>query len=277
MIFRSDLHLTGAFERMRERTGAKQYAAPAGRFGRRWRVTPRAEGNIAYDMPRMLIVEDDPDLGAGLETFFRSKGFTVMRAVEGRQALRCLLEPPAYDVVLMDVMLPHKDGFEVLREARRAGVETPVLMLTVLETEQDRLKGFAFGADDYVTKPFSIDELAARVRVALRRGTTQTSVEEQAYRFGDVEVNFLNHTARRGEVSVRLTALEFDVLQYLIQHRGRTVSRKQLLRDVWGIPGEVATRTVDRHVASLRKKIELDAAEPRHILTVYGIGYKFEG
>src|SRR5690606_29577687 len=174
-------------------------------------------------------------------------------------------------------MLPNKDGFEVLREARKAGVASPVVMLTVKGHEYDKLQGFDLGADDYVTKPFNADELSARVNAVLRRTKSPAQGPMDRYRFADLEVNFSNHTAYRGDEEIQFTALEFDILRYFIQHRGRTVSRKQLLRDVWGISGDITTRTIDRHVASLRKKIERDPDEPTYIETVYGIGYKIAG
>lgn len=226
---------------------------------------------------RMLIVEDDPEMGTGLEDFFTLKGYEVARAMEGEQALQLMSLLPPYDIVLLDVMMPKKNGFDVLREARKAGVASPVLMLTVKGSETDKLQGFGLGADDYVTKPFNADELAARVKAILRRAADPSAAPMDVFRFGNVEVNFSNHTAHQGDAEVQFTALEFDILRYFIEHRGRTVSRKQLLRDVWGISGDITTRTIDRHVASLRKKIEDDPNAPVYIETVYGIGYKFQG
>jgi len=223
---------------------------------------------------RLLIVEDDPEMGSGLEKFFSLKGYDVMRVTDGDEAVRTMRHLPPYDVVLLDVMLPYKDGFEVLREVRNAGVDSPVIMLTVKSQDEDKLRGFELGADDYVTKPFNAEELAARVQAVLRRSRSPED-EDQTYTFGDVEVNLATRIARREGQELEFTALEFDILDYFIQHRGRTVSRKQLLRDVWGISGDITTRTIDRHVASLRKKIEADPTEPAHIKTVYGIGYKF--
>lgn len=227
--------------------------------------------------PRMLIVEDDPEMGVGLEDYFNMKGYEVERATEGNSAIEHLTSDSEYDIVILDVMMPNKNGFEVLREAREAGVEAPVLMLTVKGQEKDKLEGFSLGADDYVTKPFSAEELSARVKAVLRRSKPPSDAPMEVYRFGEVEVNFSNHTAYRGDEEIDFTALEFDILRYFIQHRNRTVSRKQLLRDVWGISGDITTRTIDRHVASLRKKIEPDPDVPQYIETVYGIGYKFVG
>jgi DNA-binding response OmpR family regulator len=225
---------------------------------------------------RLLIVEDDPEMGSGLEKFFSLKGYDVIRVTDGEEAVRTMRHLPPYDVVLLDIMLPHKDGFEVLREVRNAGVDSPVIMLTVKSQDEDKLRGFELGADDYVTKPFNAEELEARVQAVLRRSRSPEG-EDQTYTFGDVEVNLATRTARHEGKELEFTALEFDILDYFIQHRGRTVSRKQLLRDVWGISGDITTRTIDRHVASLRKKIEDDPTDPKHIQTVYGIGYKFVG
>lgn len=226
---------------------------------------------------RLLIVEDDPEMGMGLEKFFSLKGYEVVRVTDGEEALRKMRHLPPYDVVLLDVMLPEKDGFEVLREARNAGVDSPVIMLTVKGQDEDKLRGFELGADDYVTKPFNAEELAARVQAVLRRSQAPEDASQQVYEFGDVEVDLATRTARRDGEELDFTALEFEILDYFIQHRGRTVSRKQLLRDVWGISGDITTRTIDRHVASLRKKIEPDPTDPTYIKTVYGIGYKFDG
>jgi DNA-binding response OmpR family regulator len=225
---------------------------------------------------RMLIVEDDPEMGMGLEDFFELKGYDVERAEDGEQGLQQITSLPPYDVVLLDVMLPEKDGFEILREARKGGVDSPVIMLTVKGEKKDKLQGFELGADDYVTKPFSAEELEARVQAVLSRSEDTSEDEMDTFAFGDVEVDFQEQVARRsGGEEIQFTALEFDILRYFIRHRGRTVSRKQLLRDVWGISGDITTRTIDRHVASLRKKIEPDPTAPKYIETVYGIGYKF--
>lgn len=227
---------------------------------------------------RMLIVEDDPEMSMGLEDFFELKGYDVERAENGEKGLQQITSLPPYDVVLLDVMLPEKNGFDILREARQGGVDSPVIMLTVKGKEEDKLQGFELGADDYVTKPFSAEELEARVKAVLERSGPSEEVEEmERFSFGDVEVDFEEQVARKGGEEIQFTALEFDILRYFIHRRGRTVSRKQLLRDVWGISGDITTRTIDRHVASLRKKIEPDPTAPVYIETVYGIGYKFVG
>lgn len=226
-------------------------------------------------LAHLLIVEDDPDLGMGLEDFFLLKGYAVTHAADGAQALRLLtLDRTPFDLVVLDVMLPRLSGFDVLREVRQQGLRTPVVMLTAKGEETDKLRAFDLGVDDYVTKPFSAEELAARVRAVLSRAQT-TDTPMEIYRFGEIEINFSNHTAHRGGAPLKFTALEYDLLRYFIENRGRTISRRQLLSDVWNISPDVTTRTIDRHIVSLRKKIEPDPNNPTHIETVYGIGYKF--
>ena len=224
---------------------------------------------------RLLIAEDDPDVGAGLEDLFSRKGYEVRRATDGEHALQEITTLPPYDLVLLDVKMPEKDGFEVLREAREAGVDSPVIMLTVKDEHKHKLRGFDLGADDYVTKPFDAKELAARVEAVLSRNESDLPATGDVFSFGEVTVRFPEETAEKEGEVLDLTDLEFDILEYFIKHRGRTVSRKQLLRDVWGISGDITTRTIDRHVASLRKKIEPTPDDPAYLKTVYGIGYKF--
>jgi DNA-binding response OmpR family regulator len=224
---------------------------------------------------RLLIAEDDPEVGAGLEDLFSRKGYEVRRATDGEHALEEITTLPPYDLVLLDVKMPEKDGFEVLREARQAGVDSPVIMLTVKDEHKHKLRGFDLGADDYVTKPFDAKELAARAEAVLSRNESDLPTTGEVFSFGDITVHFPDETAKREDDALELTDLEFDILEYFIKHRGRTVSRKQLLRDVWGISGDITTRTIDRHVASLRKKIEPTPDDPDYLKTVYGIGYKF--
>ena len=239
-------------------------------------MNPSRNHSTETQNARILIVEDDPEVGDGLEDFFSIKGYSVSRAADGETALQEITTLPPYDVVLLDVVLPEKDGFEILREARKAGVDSPVIILTVKGQDKHKLRGFDLGADDYVTKPFNAEELAARVRAVLKRSRDEDD-DGNTYSFGDITVDFTSHTAEKTGDDVEFTTLEFDILEYFINHRGRTVSRKQLLRDVWGISGDITTRTIDRHVASLRKKIEPDPTDPEYIKTVYGIGYKFAG
>lgn len=224
---------------------------------------------------RLLIAEDDPDVRAGLDDLFSREGYEVRRTADGENALQELTTLPPYDIALLDVNLPEKDGFEVLREARQAGVDSPVIMLTVKDEHKHKVRGFDLGADDYVTKPFDPKELAARVEAVLSRSESDLPDTGDAFSFGDITIDFPEQAVTKDDEEVDLTDLEFDVLEYLVRHRGRTVSRKQLLRDVWGISGDITTRTIDRHVASLRKKIETTPEDPAHLKTVYGIGYKF--
>jgi DNA-binding response OmpR family regulator len=224
----------------------------------------------------MLIVEDDADILMGLREYFEMEEYAVETAADGEEAVEQMRQMDDLDVVLLDVMLPKKDGFEVLRESQEVGISAPVLMLTARGEQESKLKGFGLGADDYITKPFNVEELAARVKAVLQRTLPPAKAPMDVYTIGDVEINFSTHEAFRGEEPISFTALEFDILRYLIQHRGRTVTRKQLLRDVWGIDENIITRTIDRHMASVRKKIEPDPSSPTYIETVYGIGYRFE-
>ncbi|MEM9665174.1 MAG: response regulator transcription factor, partial [Bacteroidota bacterium] len=212
---------------------------------------------------RMLIVEDDPDVRAGLEDFFEMQGYAIDSAHDGAEALSKLDQNAAdYDIVLLDVMLPKVDGFEVLRTTQENGLEAPVLLLTARGEQESVLQGFGLGADDYVTKPFSAEELAARVRAILHRTLPADRTPMEIYTIGEVEINFSTHQAVHKDGSpVNFTALEFDILQYLILNEGQTVTRKQLLTDVWRIDQDIITRTIDRHMASIRKKIEPDSAE----------------
>jgi DNA-binding response OmpR family regulator len=224
----------------------------------------------------MLIVEDDTDILMGLEEYFELEDYEVNTAEDGKTALQKMKDMDKCDVVLLDVMLPEKDGFEVLEESQEMGFSAPVLMITARGEQESKLKGFGLGADDYITKPFNVEELAARVKAILQRTMPPAEAPMDVYEIGDVEVNFSTHEAYRDGDELNFTALEFDILRYLIQHKGRTVTRKQLLRDVWGIDENIITRTIDRHMASVRKKIEPDPSDPTYIETVYGIGYRFD-
>ncbi|MES3628639.1 MAG: response regulator transcription factor [Longimonas sp.] len=225
----------------------------------------------------MLIVEDDDDILMGLRDYFDMQEFTVETASTGQEALEQMRAMgDACDVVLLDVMLPEKDGFQVLESSQEMGLKAPVIMITARGEQESKLKGFGLGADDYVTKPFNVEELAARVKAVMQRTMPPSEAPMDVYEIGDVEVNFTTHEAYRGEEEINFTALEFDILRYLIQHKGRTVTRKQLLRDVWNIDEDIITRTIDRHMASVRKKIEPDPSSPKYIETVYGIGYRFD-
>jgi DNA-binding response OmpR family regulator len=238
-------------------------------------MTPPADAFEDSPDARLLIAEDDPEVGESLEALFTHEGYAVTRTTDGDETLQEMTTLPPYDLVVLDVRLPEKDGFEVLREARQAGVDSPVIMLTVKDEHKHKIRGFDLGADDYVTKPFDTKELAARVEAVLSRSESGLPETGDQYSFGDYTVFFPEERVQQDGEAIDLTDLEFDILAYFIKHRGRTVSRKQLLRDVWGISGDITTRTIDRHVASLRKKIEPTPDDPTHLQTVYGIGYKF--
>lgn len=225
----------------------------------------------------MLIVEDDPDIQMGLKEYFEMHGYQVDTANNGEEALERMKELQDLDIVLLDVMLPRKSGFDVLAESQELGFNAPVLMLTGRGEQESILKGFGLGANDYVTKPFNAEELAARVKAILGRTQPPDRAPMDIYEVGDVTVNFSTHEAVRNGEDLAFTALEFDILRYLIHNRDRTITRKQLLRDVWNIEQDIITRTIDRHIASVRKKIEPDPAAPTYIETVYGIGYRFKG
>jgi DNA-binding response OmpR family regulator len=226
---------------------------------------------------RLLVVEDDPQLSTGLMLFLESQGFEVTLATDGQKGLEHAVSLPGFALMILDAKLPSRSGFDILREARSNGVKTPVLMLTGLGAHEDKMRGFELGADDYLTKPFSTDELLARVHAILRRAKSAPEDPTGVFRVGGLDVNLSNHSVTRGREKVDLTDLEYRLLRYLIIHRGRTVSRTQLLRDVWELPGDVETRTIDRHVNALRKVMDGEDEETWAIQSVYGIGYKLIG
>jgi len=224
-------------------------------------------------MKRILVVEDEPAIAFGLQLDLKSEGYDVVIESDGESALQ-RARKEAFDLILLDVMLPRKDGFEVCRELRRAGSKTPVIMLTAKTQEAEKVLGLEIGADDYVTKPFSPRELRARVKAALRR-TAEDDLP--IYRFGDAEVDFGRCELRRAGKPVELTALEFKLLAAFVRNGGKVLSRDQLLDLVWGHGTFVTDRVVDNHVVTLRKKVEPEPSEPRYIVSVRGLGYRFDG
>ena len=224
-------------------------------------------------MARILVVEDEPPLALGLEDDLKLEGYEVEVVRDGETASRRAREQ-SFDLIILDVMLPHKDGFEVCRELRRAGLRMPVILLTAKTQESDKVLGLELGADDYVTKPFSPRELRARVKAALRRAAGEMP---EIYRFGDAEVDFTRCELRRGGRAVEMTPIEFKLLAAFIRHRGQTLSRNKLLDQVWGRETFVTDRVVDTHITNLRKKIESKPSEPRFLLNVRGMGYRFDG
>ena len=224
-------------------------------------------------MSRILIVEDEPAIALALEDDLGLEGHEVEVVSDGESASRAARERE-FDAILLDVMLPNKDGYEVCREVRRAGVRTPILMLTAKIQEAEKVMGLDLGADDYLTKPYSRHELRARVRALLRRAAPDTP---DIYRFGDVEVDFSRAELRRGGARVDLTPLEFKLMGAFVKGRGRVFTRQQLLDSAWGRELAVTERVVDNQVLNLRRKVEADPGRPRYITGVRGIGYRFDG
>jgi two-component system alkaline phosphatase synthesis response regulator PhoP len=224
-------------------------------------------------MTRILVVEDEPGIALALEDDLTREGYEVETVADGDAASRRAREG-SFDLILLDVMLPRKDGFEVCREVRRAGVRAPIILLTARTQEAEKVLGLELGADDYVTKPYSPRELRARIKAALRRSGAELP---ETHRFGDLEVDLTRHELRRGGRVVETTPLEFKLLATFVRRRGRVLTRRQLMDDAWG-PGKYFTdRVVDNQIASLRKKIEADPRSPRYLVSIRGTGYRFDG
>jgi two-component system alkaline phosphatase synthesis response regulator PhoP len=223
-------------------------------------------------MPRILIVDDEPEMVRGIQDNLRFEGYDTSAAYDGEEALRrATADGP--DLVLLDVMMPKVSGWDVCRELRRRGIDVPVIMLTARGEEDDRVRGLELGADDYITKPFALRELLARVRAVLRRPGPRQKFEEFA--FGDARIHRRARRVFKAGTELRLTRKEFDLLVYLVEHRGEVVTRDRLLDEVWGYERFPTTRTVDTHVLRLRRKLERDPDRPVWIETVHGHGYKF--
>ena len=231
-------------------------------------------------MTRILVVEDNEDLAFGLRNNLEIEGYEVIAAKDGKAGL-ATFEQCQPDLVVLDLMLPQMDGFRVLRTLREKGHTTPILVLTARAEESDKVRGLRFGADDYVTKPFGLLELLARVEALLRRaqaGQNGTrAATEEIFRFGTVEVDVAARAVRRGAETIELAPKEFDLLLSLLRARGAVVSRLRLLREVWGYSAAVVTRTVDTHIAELRRKLEENPSSPQHIITVRKSGYRIRG
>jgi len=228
---------------------------------------------------RILLVEDELGLVMTLSDRLTSEGYAVVTAQDGETGLARATNE-TFDLIILDVMLPHRGGFDVCRDLRQRGVGTPIIMLTARGQITDKVVGLKIGADDYVTKPFEMMELLARVEAQLRRASVSLgggTLSTEVYQFADVRVDFRRAEAYRGEDVVELSAKEFKLLRYLIEHRGAALSRDELLNEVWGYEAAVSTRTVDVHVAWLRQKLEPNQRHPQFILTIHGLGYKFSG
>jgi two-component system alkaline phosphatase synthesis response regulator PhoP len=222
---------------------------------------------------RVLLIEDEEALRLFVGDSLRNEGYAVDYASDGQEGLEKAMQLPV-DLIILDLMLPRKDGYEVCQAIRAAGRDAPILMLTARSRIEDTVKGLKIGADDYVTKPFNMTELMARVGALLRRAPANAA-QPSIFEFGTIRVDLRGtEVTRNGEV-VGLSAREFQLLRFLIEHRGETLSRDVLLRDVWGYGAKIYTRTVDMRIANLRQHLEDDPKQPKFILTVQGLGYKF--
>ncbi|PYR54727.1 MAG: DNA-binding response regulator [Acidobacteria bacterium] len=224
---------------------------------------------------RILLVEDEPGLVMTLTDRLQREGYAIETAADGESGLRRASREP-FDLVLLDVMLPRMGGFDVCRDLRKRGIDIPIIMLTARGQIVDKVVGLKLGADDYMTKPFEMAELLARVEAKLRRAPAAAHPSE-GYAFGELSVDFRKAEATKGGAPLDLSAREFQLLRYFIEHRGATLTREELLNEVWGYNAMPSTRTVDVHVAWLRQKIEPNPRHPQFILTIHGMGYKFAG
>jgi DNA-binding response OmpR family regulator len=226
-------------------------------------------------MAKILIVEDQKDMVTGLVFNLEARGYEVRAAYDGEAGLEAA-EREKPDLVVLDIMLPKKDGFEICRELRRKGCDVPILMLTARREEADKVLGLEIGADDYLTKPFGLSEFLARVKALLRRGPGKDAHPESC-RFGTVEIDFRNYRATKDGGPVNLTQREFEMMRLFARNRDKVISRNKFLNEIWGYDRFPTTRTVDAHIAALRQKLEADPEHPRFIVTVHGLGYKFIG
>lgn len=222
-------------------------------------------------MTRILVVEDEPGIALGLRNDLTFEGYTVEVAEDGESASQRAIETP-FDLIVLDVMLPKRDGFSVARDIRRAGLKTPIILLTARALEIDKVQGLNLGADDYVTKPFSPLELCARIKAVLRRSSDEP---DERVRFGAVDVDFSRSIVRRWGAPVGLTPLEFKVLAALVRGKGHLMTRERLIDNAWGPGASITDRVVDNHIMNLRRKLEENPAEPRYLLSVRGLGYRF--
>jgi len=224
-------------------------------------------------MSRILVVEDEPGIAFALENDLQTEGYEVVVVADGAEAVRRARSEP-FDLILLDVMLPNKDGFEVCRDLRRGGFSTPIIMLTAKTQEAEKILGLDLGADDYVTKPFSPRELRARIRAMLRRNVAEIG---EVHRFGRCELDLARFELRREGHRLDATHTELKLLTAFIRSRGRVLTRERLLEEVWGSGVFVTDRVVDNHIVALRRKIEDDPAAPRFLISIRGVGYRFDG
>ena len=223
-------------------------------------------------MSRIIVIEDDLAILRGLRDNLEYESYEVYTATDGEQGYR-LIQKHHPHLIVLDLMIPRMSGYELCRKVRSEGIATPILMLTARSEEADRVRGLDLGADDYVTKPFSVPELLARIRAILRRVKPPTALPGSLH-FNDVSVDFKRFEARKAKEVLKLSRKEFGVLRLLAARAGHVVTRNELLDEVWGHESYPTTRTVDNHIASLRSKLEDDSSKPRHLITVHGVGYK---
>jgi DNA-binding response OmpR family regulator len=226
-------------------------------------------------LEKILIVEDDPAILLGLEKNLRYEGYEVLTASDGEEGLRLAVDSDA-DLMVLDIMLPKVSGFEICRVLRSRGISLPVIILSVRGQEVDKIRGLDLGADDYVTKPFSIRELLARVKAVLRRKRERQEMRG-AFKFGNVEVDFEAQRVFRGKKRIDISAREFKLLKFLIENEGRVLDRTNILNNVWGYNYSGTARTIDNFINRLRQKVEPIPESPKHIQTVFGVGYRFMG
>ncbi len=224
-------------------------------------------------MKKILIIEDDPALLTGLSESLCNEQYSVTKAEEGQKGYTLALQNE-FDLILLDLILPLKDGYDVCRDLRKEGKNTPIIMLTSKNEEIDKILGLELGADDYITKPFSLKELLARIKALLRRAQPAEPGTGE-YSFGDVHMNLKKMEVDKNGSSIKLSATEYKILKYFVEHEGQVITRDKFLDDVWGYDAFPTTRTVDNYILSIRKKIEDDPSSPEHIVTVHTAGYKF--
>jgi len=226
-------------------------------------------------MAKILVVEDEYQMAQALKDNFEMEGYDVIVANDGESGLHYILDS-AFDLIILDVMLPKISGFDVCKTARQKGIETPVIMLTARGEEDDKVRGLENGADDYVTKPFSLIEFLARVKAAIRRGATRNKEVTPAnlIAIGQLKIDFISYSAFIDGAMVKMSHTEIEILKFLWNRKNETVKRDDIMKQVYGVDGDITTRTIDNFIVRLRQKIELDPASPKHILTVHGMGYK---
>jgi DNA-binding response OmpR family regulator len=227
--------------------------------------------------PNILVIEDEPNLRAGLKHNLELDGYAVDTAATGTEGMSKAMQN-GHTLILLDLMLPEVDGIEILRQLRAGGHNTPVIIISAKGMDHEKVKGLELGADDYVTKPFGLEELSARIRAVLRRTTegVSTATRKDVFQFPQLTVDFKRFSVTCGDTEHQLSRYEAEILRMLIDHQGEVVTRGDLLSKVWGYVHLPTTRTVDNHIARLRKKVELSPDEPQHVVTVHGIGYRFE-